>query len=135
MKDTDAYRNWQKDEYLMSLDVPPNSKQRVEISKIQDSSKPIISMNFLDFVEIYHDLPYCMVDTLPEFMRWISVLETLYLFNFMKSHILRLYISNFAFANQILIRLCEHWILTIENYFPTLLPPTCAFWQENNAHF
>ena len=69
MKDTDAYRNWQKDEYLMSLDVPPNSKQRVEISKIQDSSKPIISMNFLDFVEIYHDLPYYMVDTLPEFMR------------------------------------------------------------------
>ena len=69
MKETDAYRNWQTDEYLMSLDVPPSSKQRVEITKIQDSSKPIISMNYLDFVEIYHDLSYYMVDTLPEFMR------------------------------------------------------------------
>ena len=68
MKDIDAYRNWQTDEYLMSLGVPPNSKQRVETTKIEDFNAPIITMNFLDFVRIYHEHPYYMIDTLPEFM-------------------------------------------------------------------
>ena len=60
------------DEYLMSLDVPPNSKQRVETTKIENSNAPIIAMNFLDFVRIYHEHPYNMIDTLPEFMRYLQ---------------------------------------------------------------
>ena len=69
MKNTTAFKKWSSDDYLLNLNVPKESTQRVEINKVQDSSKPTISMHFHDFVEIYKDLPYYMVDTLPEFMR------------------------------------------------------------------
>ncbi len=69
VKNTKAYKNWPSEEYLLSLDVPANNTQRVEINKVQDSTKPILQMHFHDFVEIYKHLPYYMVDTAPKFLR------------------------------------------------------------------
>ena len=69
VKNTKAYQQWPSEEYLLSLKVPANNTQRIEINKVQDSTKPTIQMHFHDFVEIYKLLPYYMVDTLPTFMR------------------------------------------------------------------
>ena len=75
MKNTTAYKKWSSDDYLLKLDVPEANTQRIEINKIQDSTKPTLQMHFHDFVEIYKDLPYYMVDTLPEFMRSVPTIN------------------------------------------------------------
>ena len=45
-----------------------SKQQRMEI-KTPYSNKPDAEMNLLDFVEIFHYLPYYMADALPVFMR------------------------------------------------------------------
>ena len=67
-RESRAVRQW-TDNYLLSLEVPENSFVQLETKKKENRSQATREMHFQDFLKIYNETEYYMVDDVPSYLR------------------------------------------------------------------
>lgn len=69
-KSTRAFRMW-NDDYLLSLDLPEGDAANVhlETRKKENRTQDTLFMNFHEFLKVYNDTEYYMVDDVPAYLR------------------------------------------------------------------